>query len=119
MCISLSPAKLSDTIILAHSFMRPGLGPINVLGYQNTATTRGPNAMLLPIPSAVAMSAANCLDMTDAPELLKKYQELVVRRARGGNNRLSKSMSFSVEEFDSGSYRVLLAPRAAAIPTDR
>ncbi|MDT4993472.1 MAG: hypothetical protein QOH97_3364 [Actinoplanes sp.] len=57
MCVSAAPASFSETILYAGRLNHPGHGPIEVLGYQNTAMnqTRGANAMLLHGDTAIAV----------------------------------------------------------------
>jgi len=116
MCITFSPAELSNTILLAHSITL-GERKVNVLGYQNKASSAGPCAMILPIPSKEDMSAANCIDMSACPKLFAGYAELVQPRSRGGGDtKGARSLSFGVEVFNSGSYTVVLARNASEIP---
>ncbi|MEV4759225.1 hypothetical protein AB0J86_29580 [Micromonospora sp. NPDC049559] len=53
MCVSLDLAEFSGTVLYGGRRRHPRYGPIEVLGYQNTATNRatGPNAMLLHLPA--------------------------------------------------------------------
>lgn len=114
MCISIRPARLTNTILLAHSIVRPDGTPINILGYQNSAKTIGPNAMLLPIP-AKALTSANCVDMSKSPDIFKEYKKLIESESNS-RGLVSRGICFSGPEvFDSGSYTVILAPRAAAL----
>jgi hypothetical protein len=115
MCCTLQPANLTDTILLAHS-LPDGR---NVIGYQNKARSLSarPNAMILPFPSATPMSRQNCLDVSKYPWLLKRYAELVRPRERGEQSKgMRPRMLGSVEVFNSGSYTVVLASDARAIP---
>lgn len=113
MCITIDPADLLDTILLAHSTEHEGTH-VNVIGYQNQAKnkSRSPNAMVLPFPSAEPMTQKNCIDMSGHPNLLKRYAGLVRPRARS----LTKSLR-SVQVFDSGSYTVVLAATPTDIPS--
>lgn len=112
MCITTGPASLSSTILLAHNFTHNGKD-VNVLGYKNTAESRGPCAMLLPIPSTADMSAENCINLSACPGIFQMYAELVLPQ-RLGNSRGGDFLSFGgVQVFDSGSYTVLLARRAS------
>lgn len=111
MCITLEPATLASTILVAHQVEHEGK-PVNVVGYQNRAKSNGPgpNAMILPIPSAVDMTPANCIDMTGAEKVFRKYEEVVRPRSRGLSKGLGPASAAvdSLQVFDSGSYTVVL-----------
>jgi len=112
MCITLEPATLASTILLAHQVEHEGKR-VNVVGYQNSATSHGdgPNAMILPIPSAALMTPANCIDMTGAEKLFRDYEDIVRPRTRGGMSKGFAVASAGMDDlqvFDSGSYTVLL-----------
>ena len=118
MCITLQPAKLSKTIIYAGHAQRDGKR-VAVLAYQNQANSRGPNAMILPFPSDVEMGPQNIVDTRVGGHFLADMDRNARRRSRS----IAKSVSFddglderSVQVFDSGSYTVVLAPRATMIP---
>ncbi|MGY0232300.1 hypothetical protein [Longispora urticae] len=55
MCVSAGPAEFTGTILYAGRRHHPEHGPIEVLGYQNTAVNLagGPNAMLPHVPGRV------------------------------------------------------------------
>ena len=93
---------------------------VHVMGYQNQAETWGPNAMLLPIPTDMKMGATNMLDMSKAKHVLSDYGEAVKRHTRGFSRGLrSLGMDDDLEApvvFDKGSYTVVLAEDARAIP---
>lgn len=112
MCITVEPARLSNTILLAHQVEHEGR-TVNVLGYQNHANSRsnGPNAMVLPIPSAVAMGPENCIDMTGAEKVFRQYEETLRPRTRGvdfSKGVPAGSATNDLQVFESGSYTVLL-----------
>ncbi len=118
MCITIGPARLEKTILLANSVELDGR-TINVIGYQNVATNQdhGPNAMVLPFPAATPMTQANCIDVSGHPDLLKRYAALVPReQTRSMSRGLTLSAKSAAEVFDSGSYTVVLASDATAIP---
>ena len=115
MCCTVYPAILSSTILLAHQIEHEGK-TVNILGYQNHAKNKAypatPNAMIIPIPSAVPMTPANCVDMTGAERVFRAYEECLRPRTRGGG---SKNMAVAaaggfddLQVFESGSYTVLL-----------
>jgi len=131
MCITLDPAILSSTILLAHQIEHEGK-MVNVVGYQNHAKSNssGPNAMILPIPSAAPMSPANCIDMTGVGDLFTEYEELLRPRSRGIDSvAVASGPAFDdLQVFESGNYTVLLTKqvnltglRAAmeALPEDK
>lgn len=113
MCSTLEPATLASTILVAHQIEHEGR-QVNVVGYQNTAASEkdGPNAMVLPIPSAAAMTQANCIDMTGVGGLFREYEDLVRPRSRGMSKGIAVAAAAAdddgIEVFDSGSYTVLL-----------
>jgi hypothetical protein len=117
MCCSLRPAKLTNTILYAAETMHDGR-LLHVMGYQNRAENRskGPNAMLLPIPSDEEMGPDNMLDTTAAKGILKDYAEAFRER----HDRLSRGMTKGyaamrgpVKVFDKGTYTVALAESAS------
>lgn len=111
MCITLEPARLSSTILLAHEVEHEGR-KVNVVGYQNNAESNGsgPNAMVLPIPSNVPMTQANCIDMTGAGKVFRDYEAFLRPRSRGFSKSLGigPAAADGIRVFDSGSYTVLL-----------
>ncbi len=123
MCCTLEPSHVSKTILSCIETRHPDHGRvIHVAGYQNKASSDqpGPNAMLLPFPSRVLMGPENVLDTRLAKSILKDYAEAIQPRRRGlmrGGPRL-KSLSYDddVQVFESGSYHIVLARNAAAIP---
>jgi hypothetical protein len=121
MCLTLRPAKLTNTILYAAETMHQGR-IVHVMGYQNRASNqaKGPNAMLLPIPSGADMGPDNMLDTSMAKSILKDY----ARTVREAHTRLSRGMSYgadglrskSVQVFDKGSYTIALAENATDLP---
>ena len=111
MCCTLEEAILSSTVLLAHEVEHEGR-MVNIIGYQNHAESRGvgPNAMIIPIPSATPMSQANCVDMTGAGSVFKDYWDILRPRTRGMSKGVAVAggLDDSLEVFDSGSYTVLL-----------
>lgn len=117
MCCTLEPAELSNTILYAAEANVNGK-LVHVLGYQNRAQTRGPNAMILPFPAIEAMGPGNVLDTSSCKHILDDYAEAIRPRSRG----MSKGFGYDhdsfneVQVFDSGRYSVVLAKDARAIP---
>lgn len=119
MCCTLEPAELSSTIVYAGEGIRSHKY-VHVMAYQNQAETKGPNAMVLPIPSAKPMSQDNMIDCSGFPGFLKSYREAILpprRRSRGlSDDHLSLDDDDAVEVFKSGSYTVVLASKSNLIP---
>lgn len=124
MCLTLEPSRMSGTILYAAETIFNGK-LVHVMGYQNKAENlgSGPNAMLLPIPSASVMGPENAIDMRACKNVLKDYEQAYLDqkpRTRGLTKGLSDSMDFSraaVQVFDSGSYTIVLARDANYINT--
>lgn len=119
MCVTARPANLSNTIIYAGEAKVTGVY-FHVLGYQNRAANKanGPNAMILPIPSAKPMSPNNIVDTSKCPNILKAYQTAVARPVyRSMTKGMSRGIPKGVAQvFDSGMYTVVLAANAMQIP---
>lgn len=119
MCITSEPAKLSGTILLAHSFTDADGNTQNLIGYKNKPKSLRPggNCMIFAIP-ALAGSKVEVIDMTDHHDLLKDYAELFQGHARGtGTKGLFLSLSDrSVEIVERGSYTVVIASHASDVP---
>lgn len=133
MCVTLGPAKLSDTIIYAHR-MADGR---HVLGYQNKANSNKPdrysvsaynpirtsfpkattNAMILPIPSQEEMGPENAVDLRADKMVLKAYAATVSVHieSKSGSRGMAASLN-SVSVFKTGSYEVVMARRPELIP---
>ncbi len=117
MCVTLSPAKLSNTILYAGETML-GAAYVHLIGYQNQAhnVVAGPNAMILPFPSSTPMGPGNVFDTTQAKSILKDLTSVIPRRlSRSKGTRGPDSMR-SVQVFDSGSYTIVMSRNARAIP---
>ena len=120
MCCSLHPAKLTSTILYAAETLYQG-NLAHVLGYQNRAEnlSKGPNAMLLPIPSETPMGPDNMLDTTAAKSILTDYANAVrastARRSRGFGMKGMRDEDDSVQVFDKGGYTIALADSAKDI----
>jgi len=142
MCVSLGPAKFSNTILYVGSAVRDGKD-VHVLGYQNTAENlavagRPPgldprlwsqvireqgakpvgNAMILPFPAIAAMGEANVVDTSGCKSILKDIVTAVKPRSKGGTLMGGdRSMSFSAPiVFETGIYTVVLARDPRDIP---
>lgn len=122
MCLTLEPAKLSDTILYAAETLHEGK-LVHVMGYENAAENlaSGPNAMLLPIPTDMHLGPGNTLDMRQAKSVLKDYRTAIHNADRRLSRGMSKgfgadSLDDDVQVFESGSYTVVLARDARDIP---
>jgi hypothetical protein len=117
-CVSAGPAEFSGTILYVGRHHHPEHGPVEVLGYQNTAVNRadGPNAMLLHLPAA-GMSRENFLDTTDSPDVLRDLVDALrpVSRGRPAGAAVAVAAD-AVEVFDHGVYTVVLAADPRDIP---
>jgi hypothetical protein len=119
MCCSLRPAKLTNTVLYAADALHDGRR-VHVMGYQNRAEnlSKGPNAMLLPIPSSAPMGPDNMLDTTMAENILKDYARAVRPPvSRGAFGGAAPHTLAAVQVFDKGSFSVVLADRASDIPS--
>lgn len=119
MCITLEPARLSNTLIYAAEAQRNG-ETFHVIGYQNKVhSTKGPNAMLLPLPAEGSLGPENIVDTRSFKGILDAYDHAVERLAPKRRSRsLTKSVdSFGTDSlrgfqvFKSGSYTIALAEK--------
>jgi hypothetical protein len=116
--MTLAPATLSKTILYAAELPDPKGGVLHTLGYGNTAVSVGPNAMLLPIPSKTPMGPENIIDTRSAKNFLKDMVEAITPKTRGFARSLGvDGLTKGIQVFDSGSYTVVLAEDASAIPS--
>lgn len=112
MCCTVRAADLSNTKLYAGEAHR-GDTYVHVMAYQNKAATKGPNAMILPIPAATMLGPENVIDTRSFPHFLDDIQDAVESSGFitfGGGGELSEA-----QVFDTGSYTVVLAERASAI----
>ncbi|MGO8993432.1 MAG: hypothetical protein ACLQVI_08880 [Polyangiaceae bacterium] len=119
MCLTLGPARLSDTVLYAAETRVAGK-LAHVMGYQNRAEnlSPGPNAMILPIPASVALGANNMLDTSKAKSVLSDHVRSLWPVSRGAPQAFGASLDVaaSVTVFDKGNYTVVLATDARSIP---
>ena len=131
MCVSLGPAKFSNTVLYVGSAVRDGR-PVHVLGYQNTAqnllfaATSVPsgmpdgNAMILQFPAATAMGEANVVDASGCKNVLKDIVASVKPQPKGMSRSFDDDddgVCFSTPiVFDTGIYTVVLARDPRDIP---
>lgn len=118
---------LSETTVYAARVKHPKSGEdVHVMGYQNSVrgSVPGPNAMILPIPSATLLGPENLVDARPFKGIIKSYRQAVVdmkpkfRRSfdmTKGSLMLGASAAGSYQVFQSGSYTVASADSAAAL----
>ncbi|XXX72128.1 hypothetical protein WMF30_31230 [Sorangium sp. So ce134] len=120
MCCTFSPARLSRTLLYAGEARWNGLY-VHVLAYQNTASSAGPNAMILPIPAS-RLGSDNAVDTRLFRTFLEDIREATRRP-------MPRTLSIEPPElpdarpvvFDVGSYTVVLAdsPRSVVAALDQ
>lgn len=93
---------------------------VHVLAYQNKAKSNGPNAMIIPFPTNVAMDESNVLDTSKYKNFLNDISEATKARTRSlsrGDDLLSfGAVAKSAKVFDVGDYTVILATNVAQVP---
>ncbi len=119
MCVSAAPAQFTGTILYLGRHQHPQHGPVEVLGYQNTAASlvEGPNAMLLHLPAS-EMSQGNFLDTSDHPDVLRDMVAALEPAAAGAapGRGVGQPAAGAVEVFDHDVYTVVLAADPRDIP---
>jgi hypothetical protein len=118
MCVSFDNSQMRDTILYAARTIIDN-EEWHVVGYQNTAESAGPNAMLLPFPSAEPMTRENILDISECPWLLKEMCSAIgfsLGTRSAGTRSAGTRSARTLEVFDSGSYTVILASNPEDIP---
>lgn len=113
MCITSAPARLSSTTVFGNRAVLAGKR-VHVLGYQNTAHNFSgqPNAMIIPIPSSVALGPDNMIDTRPFGRFMTDYAAALRPRERGVmRGGVDRSLGFlgEVQTFECGSYTVVLA----------
>lgn len=122
MCITSAEAVLSKTKLYSGE-ANFNDEYVHVIAYQNNAESlvSGPNAMILPIPSAKPLTPENMVDATESKGFLKTMESAFIVRRRS----LSKGVdSLDLNAcaggyhytFKTGSYTVALASSASLIP---
>jgi hypothetical protein len=117
-CVSVAPAEFSGTILYVGRHVHPEHGPVEVLGYQNTAVNRaqGPNAMLLHLPAA-GMTRDNFLDAGDTPYVLRDLVDTLNRPLLTSRAApVAAGVPRGVEVFDLDVYTVVLASDPRDVP---
>lgn len=122
MCCTFTASEMSNTRIYVGEAERKGK-LVHVLAYQNNATAKGPNAMVLPFPTIDEMGPDNVIDTRKFKGFLKDISESTRYVTKGGGTRRSMmlgSRGFDsdslAEVFDVGSYTVILADNVFQIP---
>jgi hypothetical protein len=121
MCCTFTRSEMSNTRIYVGEAQRQGK-LVHVLAYQNTAISKGPNAMVLPFPTETRMGQENVIDTRKFKNFLKDIGEATRHQTKGmrrGSMMLgSRGMDSDslAEVFDVGSYTVVLAENVWQIP---
>lgn len=122
MCCTFEKSEMSNTRIYVGEAQRQGK-LVHVLAYQNTAISKGPNAMVLPFPTEVKMGQENVIDTTKFKNFLEDIGEAsrAIMKSAGSRGMTLGAASFDAdglraEVFDSGSYTVVLATNVWQIP---
>jgi len=110
MCITFREAELSNTKLYAGEARR-GDAHVHVIAYQNKAATRGPNAMILPLPAAVMPGPENVVDTRGFKRFLDD-----IHRATERHDFLDLRAAPGAQVFDVGSYTVVLTASPLAVP---
>src|SRR5512143_1353139 len=101
MCCTFEKSEMSNTRIYAGEAQRQGK-LVHVLAYQNTAISRGANAMVLPFPTEVAMGRENVIDTTKFNNLLEEMGECIYYISMSAGRR---GISLSAASFDADGLR--------------
>jgi hypothetical protein len=114
-CVSAANAGFSGTIIYAGRLTHGSHGPIEVLGYQNTAVNldAGPNAMLLHLP-AVKVAPGQFLHLGDHTDILTRMARTVEPVSRGPHVVALMGDARALV-FDHDIYTIVLAADPTAI----
>ncbi len=118
MCMTSDKSELSDTHLYLGEATKNGKY-VHVMLYQNLAESFGPNCMILPIPSSVALSEENVMDTSSFKNVLKdisKASKVTMRSLSFGKNMPASAGAAPVQVFEKGSYSVILAESAFQIP---
>lgn len=118
MCCTFQPSQLSKTIIYAGHAQRRGKR-VAVLAYQNTASSRGANAMVLPFPSDVPMGPDNIVDTREGGYFLRDLDASARHQTRSVGllgAKYGDRLDDTLQIFESGSYTVVLTRNVLAIP---
>jgi hypothetical protein len=117
-CVSLRPAEFSGTVLYGGRRTHPRLGPIEVLGYQNTAVNLadGPNAMVLHIPSP-DLSQRHFVPVGRSTDVLTRMRDAVLPPFdTGAGSDIAWPVAAPVEVFQHDIYTVVLARDPTRIP---
>jgi hypothetical protein len=126
MCMTLHASKLSSTKIYAGETKINGVYH-HVLAYKNKAQNkaRGPNAMVLPIPTKHVFGPENAYDTRAFKGFLDDICDSTKAQAYGRRDA-RKSLSRGLQVFDVGSYTVVVGTKmgeamsaVASLPVDK
>jgi hypothetical protein len=116
MCVSSNPSVMSNTRLYAGEAEVEGKYA-HVLAYQNKAQTRGPNAMILPLPARGDLGPKNMLDTREYRGFLDDISEATRHVTRGSRSmKSSYGIAQRAQVFDVGSYTVVLAKSPDEVP---
>lgn len=121
MCCSVDKSVMSDTKLYVGKAERNSK-TVHVLAYQNTAASKGPNAMVIPFPTNTKMGEDNVIDTRLFKNFLTDIGEATKRRTRSASKGFSRGLGsdgFDDDKamvFDVGSYTVILAESTDQIP---
>jgi hypothetical protein len=110
MCVTFAPARLSGTIVYIGKQKST-----HVVGYQTTAISKGPNAIILHVPGQIAND--NLIDTRGFPNLFKNMRDLLIPRPRNSFSFNSdEASSKTVDHHVCGLYDILVTDTPTAIP---
>jgi hypothetical protein len=123
MCCTFTASEMSNTRIYVGEAQRQGK-LVHVLAYQNTAISKGPNAMVLPFPTETKLGQENVIDTTNFKNFLEDIGEASRHITKGFSGRRGMTLGAAAmdadglraEVFDSGSYTIVLATNVWQIP---
>jgi len=117
MCTTLHASEMSGTRLYAGEATRSGTY-VHVMGYQNKAKnlSAGPNAMILPIPTASKLGPENAIDTRKFSGFLDDIAEATKTPTfrRGRSRSMDVDSLEDTQVFDVGSYTVSLGTKMGA-----
>jgi hypothetical protein len=123
MCCTLFPSEASKTVVFGCETYAPDSRDIiHVNAYANSASSPGPNAMILPVPTADGIGPANVIDMSGvgARNILTDYAKAIKANRPAPRDFMLGSRGVTRGcplVFDVGSYTLVTANTAADIPS--
>lgn len=116
MCVSMAPAEFSGTILYGGRRQHPRYGPVEVLGYQNTAVNHatGANAMVLHLPSP-ALGQEHFVPVGEHRDVLQRMVN-ALRPPPTAGAFAAVGVAPAVTVFEHDIYTVVLASDPTQIP---